>query len=106
MRKSLVATAIIAAALVATALSTPPAARAEPTPPPGPTAPPAAEPGWVVSTLRHMTLEQKVGQLFVTYLYGADATAPAPGDRAANRAAFGVETPAEVVERYHLGGVV
>ncbi|MDO3705154.1 glycoside hydrolase family 3 N-terminal domain-containing protein [Micromonospora sp. C28SCA-DRY-2] len=67
--------------------------------------PPAAEHGWVTSTLRHMSLEQKVGQLFATYVYGTDATAPTAADRAANRAAFGVETPAEVIEEFHLGAV-
>lgn len=70
-----------------------------------PAHPPSAEHGWVTSTLRHMSLEQKVGQLFATYVYGSDATAPTAADRAANRAAFGVETPAEVIGRYHLGGV-
>ncbi|MBM0276293.1 glycoside hydrolase family 3 protein [Micromonospora tarensis] len=65
----------------------------------------AAERGWVTSTLRQMSLEQKVGQLFATYVYGGDATEPTAADRAANLAAFGVETPAQVVERYHLGGV-
>ncbi|SCF16774.1 beta-N-acetylhexosaminidase [Micromonospora viridifaciens] len=67
--------------------------------------PAAAEHGWVTSTLRHMTLAQKVGQLFSTYVYGDNATEPTAADRAANRAAFGVETPAEVIDRYHLGGV-
>ena len=52
-----------------------------------------------------MSLEQKVGQLFATYVYGGDAVDPSATDRAANLAAFGVETPAEVIERYHLGGV-
>ncbi|MEV4754384.1 glycoside hydrolase family 3 protein [Micromonospora sp. NPDC049559] len=66
---------------------------------------PAGERGWVTSTLRHMSLEQKVGQLFATYVYGGDATEPSAADRAANLAAFGVETPAEVVEEYGLGGV-
>ncbi|MEH0829240.1 MULTISPECIES: glycoside hydrolase family 3 protein [unclassified Micromonospora] len=70
-----------------------------------PVHPPSAEHGWVTSTLRHMSLEQKVGQLFATYVYGGDATEPTAADRAANRAAFGVETPAEVIDRYHLGGV-
>ncbi|OKI56412.1 beta-N-acetylhexosaminidase [Micromonospora sp. CB01531] len=68
--------------------------------------PTAAEHGWVTSTLRHMSLEQKVGQLFSTYVYGADAAEPTAADRAANRAAFGVETPAEVIDRFHLGGVI
>ncbi|MEV4416697.1 glycoside hydrolase family 3 N-terminal domain-containing protein [Catellatospora sp. NPDC049609] len=88
------------AAVTAAVVAIPAAAHAEPA------HPPAAEHGWVTSTLRHMSLEQKVGQLFVTYVYGADATNPAAADRTANRAAFGVETPAEVVDRFHLGGVV
>ncbi|MDZ5443535.1 glycoside hydrolase family 3 protein [Micromonospora sp. 4G57] len=67
--------------------------------------PPAAEHGWVTSTLRHMSLAQKVGQLFSTYVYGSDATEPTAADRVANRATFGVETPAEVIDRFHLGGV-
>ncbi|MGQ5262587.1 glycoside hydrolase family 3 protein [Micromonospora sp. ZYX-F-536] len=70
-----------------------------------PAHPSSAEHGWVTSTLRHMSLEQKVGQLFATYVYGGDATEPTAADRAANRAAFGVETPAEVIDRYQLGGV-
>ncbi|MFG1779974.1 glycoside hydrolase family 3 protein [Micromonospora sp. NPDC049048] len=70
-----------------------------------PPRPPAGEHGWVTSTLRHMSLAQKVGQLFATYVYGNDATGPSAADRAANRAAFGVETPAEVVDQFHLGGV-
>ncbi|MEV4809041.1 glycoside hydrolase family 3 protein [Micromonospora avicenniae] len=77
-------------------------------PVPGRAADPPArsgEHGWVTSTLRHMSLEQKVGQLFATYVYGADATEPSAADRAANLAAFGVETPAEVVEEFNLGGV-
>ncbi|MET8832549.1 glycoside hydrolase family 3 protein [Micromonospora sp. NPDC004540] len=67
--------------------------------------PSAGEHGWVTSTLRHMSLEQKVGQLFATYVYGRDATEPTAADRAANRAAFGVETPAEVINEFHLGAV-
>ncbi|TDC29415.1 glycoside hydrolase family 3 protein, partial [Micromonospora sp. 15K316] len=71
--------------------------------PPAPAS--AGEHGWVTSTLRHMSLEQKVGQLFATYVYGGDATEPSAADRAANLAAFGVETPAEVVDEFRLGGV-
>ncbi len=57
---------------------------------------------WAGETLRGMTLEQKVGQLFVTVTYGD--TADATDSR--NRRDFGVDTPAEVVGRYHLGGVI
>ncbi|MEU6076960.1 glycoside hydrolase family 3 protein [Micromonospora sp. NPDC047074] len=96
--KARTVTATVLAAALASVL-TPVAA------PAAPERPPAAEHGWVTSTLRHMSLAQKVGQLFSTYVYGGDATEPTPADRAANRAAFGVETAAEVVEEFHLGGV-
>ncbi|HWD82424.1 MAG TPA: glycoside hydrolase family 3 N-terminal domain-containing protein, partial [Kribbella sp.] len=57
---------------------------------------------WVRDTLRRMTLEQKVGQLFVCYAYGPTAgTADAR-----NTSLYGVATPAEVVAKYHLGGVI
>ncbi|MFC7341082.1 glycoside hydrolase family 3 protein [Saccharopolyspora griseoalba] len=52
--------------------------------------------------LREMTLEEKVGQLFVTYAYGRTADTADP----ANREEFGVDTPAEVVRKYHLGGII
>ncbi|WP_238011787.1 glycoside hydrolase family 3 N-terminal domain-containing protein [Dactylosporangium sp. AC04546] len=54
----------------------------------------------------NMTLEEKVGQLFVTYVYGASASSTEAADVAANQAAFGVSTGAEAVARYHLGGVI
>lgn len=56
--------------------------------------------------LRTMTLEQKVGQLFVTWVHGRSATSVSAADAAANRHDYGVDTPAQVVARYHLGGVV
>lgn len=52
--------------------------------------------------MRGMSLEEKVGQLFVTYAYGPNADSPHPK----NRTEFGVDTPAEVVRKYHLGGVI
>jgi beta-N-acetylhexosaminidase len=57
---------------------------------------------WIRAYLRRMPLEQQVGQLFTTYVYGTDPNAPDPR----NRAEFGVDTPAEVVQKYHLGGVI
>ncbi|MGK5740415.1 glycoside hydrolase family 3 protein [Micromonospora sp. URMC 103] len=99
MKTRLVTASVLLAALGVTAAPLPVHAWPPPTPAP------AGEHGWVTSTLRHMSLEQKVGQLFATYVYGGDATEPSAADRAANRAAFGVETPAEVIERYSLGGV-
>ncbi|WP_073480282.1 glycoside hydrolase family 3 protein [Streptoalloteichus hindustanus] len=57
---------------------------------------------WANAVLRRMSLEEKVGQLFVTYAYGSGADSRHPK----NQAEFGVDTPAEVVRRYHLGGVI
>lgn len=52
--------------------------------------------------LRGLTLEQKVGQLFVTWVNGKTADEVNPK----NQADFGVDTPAQVVQKYHLGGVI
>lgn len=68
-------------------------------------APPSrAHSGVVESTLARMSVEEKVGQLFWTRAYGAGAHDDAYA--ASNRAAYGVDTPAEVIEKYHLGGVL
>ena len=63
---------------------------------------PAAETGWVTSTLARMTLEEKVGQLFIQNVYGRDATTP----DSRNLPLYGVASPAEVVQKYRLGGVI
>jgi beta-N-acetylhexosaminidase len=62
--------------------------------------------GRITSTIARMTLEEKVGQLFVTYAYGETADDADPANAAANVKAYGVRTPGEVVARYHLGGVI
>jgi beta-N-acetylhexosaminidase len=62
--------------------------------------------GWIARTVKHMSLEEKVGQLFVTNVYGSQADRVTAEEAAANQHAYGVDTPAEVVEKYHLGGVV
>ena len=49
----------------------------------------AVEDDWVEATLAGMTLEQKVGQLFITYVYGSTADTQAPADVAAT-GAYGV----------------
>ncbi|OXM70490.1 glycoside hydrolase family 3 protein [Amycolatopsis vastitatis] len=52
--------------------------------------------------LRGLTLEQKVGQLFVTWVNGKSADEVNPK----NQTDFGVDTPAQVIRKYHLGGVI
>jgi Beta-glucosidase-related glycosidases len=58
------------------------------------------------AALAGMTTDQKIGQLFETYAYGSSATAVTPAEAAANQALYGVDTPAEVVAKYHLGAII
>lgn len=88
MLRPLVAVALAAASAV-TAVTTP--AQAAPD-----------EARNVTALLRGMSLEQKVGQLFVTYLHGQSADEAHPG----NVRDFGVATPAEVVAKFQPGGVI
>jgi beta-N-acetylhexosaminidase len=53
-----------------------------------------------------MTLEEKVGQLFVMRVYGHSATAPDQADIDANLKEIGVRTAAELVARYRVGGII
>ncbi|MET9018902.1 glycoside hydrolase family 3 N-terminal domain-containing protein [Actinopolymorpha sp. NPDC004070] len=56
---------------------------------------------WIRRVVARMSAEEKVGQLLVTHVYGAAADS----SDARNAAEYGVATPAEVVAKYHLGGV-
>jgi len=47
-----------------------------------------------------------VGQLFMAYVYGSSATDATASQRNANLALYGAATGAEVVRRWHLGGVI
>lgn len=57
-------------------------------------------------TVARMSPAELVGQLFVSRAYGHSATDPDPEDAERNQAHFGVRTAAELVARYHLGGIV
>ncbi|MEI8408388.1 MULTISPECIES: glycoside hydrolase family 3 protein [unclassified Kribbella] len=50
--------------------------------------------------IQGMSLEEKVGQMFVLFAYGPDANQP----DARNTTLYGVATPAEVVAKYKPGG--
>ncbi|ARF55416.1 glycoside hydrolase family 3 protein [Streptomyces gilvosporeus] len=56
--------------------------------------------------IARMTPEEKVGQLFVMRVYGHSATDPDPDDVAANRKEIGVANAAELIDRYHVGGII
>ncbi|WP_163508875.1 glycoside hydrolase family 3 protein [Fodinicola acaciae] len=75
-------------------------------------APAQAAPGGSVTDLvlkqliKHMTLEEKVGQLFVTQAWGESATNPSDADKAKNQEYFGLDTAAQIIQKYHPGGVI
>lgn len=94
---------VAAGVLVATHASQP--GSGPPSQPPGLTAQ-ATLKAKIVDTLDRMTLEEKVGQLFVTYAYGDTAGTTNPADVAANRSLHGVSTGAQLVAKYRLGGVI
>ncbi|EWM14565.1 beta-N-acetylhexosaminidase [Kutzneria sp. 744] len=61
-----------------------------------------ARPDQVTALMGGMSLAEKVGQLFMTYGYGPNADTV----DARNQTEFGVDTPAQLVQKYHLGGVI
>jgi beta-N-acetylhexosaminidase len=87
------AVAVVASLAPAAAVSAPP-------PEPRAQAPAITNLQQATQALRGMTLEEKIGQMFVLFAYGPDATKP----DARNTALYGVATPAEVVAKYKPGG--
>ncbi|ATL27919.1 Beta-hexosaminidase [Streptomyces formicae] len=53
-----------------------------------------------------LTLEEKVGQLFVMHVYGESATDPDAADVETNLRELGVRDAAELIATYRLGGVI
>ncbi|MEH7011997.1 glycoside hydrolase family 3 protein [Neobacillus niacini] len=64
-----------------------------------------AKRGWIQSKLEHMTIEEKVGQVFIVHVYGKTPTDPnyESTNIKMNR---GGRNFKEVIEKYHLGGVI
>lgn len=62
--------------------------------------------GWVEKTMARMTLEEKVGQLFTTYAYGASADTDKAADVTRNQSWLGVDNAQQAIDKYHLGGVI
>ncbi|MFD4987543.1 glycoside hydrolase family 3 protein [Streptomyces sp. NPDC058374] len=56
--------------------------------------------------LARMSLEEKVGQLFVMRVYGHSATDPDQADIDANLEELGVRDAAELIATYHVGGII
>ncbi|MDQ7903139.1 glycoside hydrolase family 3 protein [Phytohabitans sp. ZYX-F-186] len=76
-------------------------ASARPTPPAGSS--PAQRAAALAGTLSD---EDLVGQVLMPYAYGSSATDVTPGNKAGNQQLAGVDTPAEMVARYRLGGLI
>ena len=74
-----------------------------PTPSAAPADDPASRAAALVATLAD---EDLVGQVLMPYAYGSSATRVSPGSAAGNRALAGVDTPAEMIARYRLGGLI
>ncbi|MGW1895318.1 glycoside hydrolase family 3 protein [Streptomyces sp. NPDC002004] len=56
--------------------------------------------------ISRMTLEEKVGQVFVMRVYGHSATDPDQADIDANLQEIGVRTAAELIATYRVGGII
>ncbi|WP_433050063.1 glycoside hydrolase family 3 protein [Dactylosporangium sp. CS-033363] len=50
--------------------------------------------------------EELVGQLLMPYAYGNAADKVSSGSASANRTYAGASTPAEIIKKYHLGGII
>ncbi|GAA4451724.1 glycoside hydrolase family 3 protein [Phytohabitans houttuyneae] len=73
----------------------------------GPIASPADTPAARAAALAaKLPDEDLVGQVLMPYAYGSSATDVTPGNKAGNRQLAGVDTPAEMVARYRLGGLI
>ncbi|MGE5589879.1 MAG: glycoside hydrolase family 3 protein [Bacillota bacterium] len=61
--------------------------------------------GWIQSKIEHMTLEEKVGQVFMIHVYGK--TAEDPNYEQANlNNGRGAKNFVEAINKYHVGGVI
>ncbi|BCB84162.1 beta-N-acetylhexosaminidase [Phytohabitans suffuscus] len=80
---------------------TPAPATARPTPPAGASAAQRA-----AALAGALSDEDLVGQVLMPYAYGSSATDVTPGNKAGNQQLAGVDTPAEMVARYRLGGLI
>jgi beta-N-acetylhexosaminidase len=80
--------------------ATPTGGKAAPPAQTTPARPPAQSP--VQRALSKLSVEEKVGQLFMPVLYGT-AAGTVSGE---NQARYAAQTPAKVIGKYHLGGVI
>ncbi|RKN51007.1 glycoside hydrolase family 3 protein [Micromonospora endolithica] len=79
-------------------------------PTPAPTSVPSVPPGEpatrAAALVASLTDEDLVGQVLMPYAYGDAATRVSPGSAAGNQKLAGVDTPAEMIAKYRLGGLI
>nr|WP_245598452.1 glycoside hydrolase family 3 protein [Glycomyces arizonensis] len=61
---------------------------------------------YATDRLASMTIEEKVGQLFMVYVNGSSADTDDPDDVAANQDRFGVDNAAQLIEAHRPGGII
>ncbi|MCO8274754.1 glycoside hydrolase family 3 [Actinoplanes sp. TRM 88003] len=114
--------AVIRAALVVSLLLTAAACGSDDEPEPTASTPVAAPPTIVPSTaastsagspaeraaaaVAAMSDTDLAGQVLMPYAYGSSATSVDKGSAAGNQGLAGVNTPAEMIAKYHLGGLI
>ncbi|WP_435831301.1 glycoside hydrolase family 3 protein [Micromonospora arborensis] len=75
--------------------------------PSAPAAPPASDPaGRAAALVATLSDEDLVGQVLMPYAYGDSATKVSAGSAAGNQALAGVDTPADMIAKYRLGGLI
>ncbi len=60
----------------------------------------------VAAMVKRMSDADLAGQVLMPFAYGRSATDVSAGTKAANQALAGVDTPAQMVEKYRLGGMI
>src|SRR5689334_2200497 len=69
-------------------------------------APPADPAARAAETVARLTDEDLAGQVLIPYAYGGSATQVDAGSAAGNRSLAGVDTPAQMIAKYKLGGLI
>jgi beta-N-acetylhexosaminidase len=76
-------------------------------------APAAAAPGgtdrdesFIRKLIKGMTIEEKVGQMFMTFAYGQSSDDEDPAMVALNQETYGVDNFDQLIGEYHLGGII
>jgi beta-N-acetylhexosaminidase len=63
------------------------------------------DPG-ILRIIKQMTLEEKIGQLFVLQVYGKSADTADATDVAANRKLYGLDNAQQLIAKYRPGGII